>query len=413
MSPRALEILKRLIAFDTVSSEPNMALIEYVRELLASKGIESLIVKDETGKKANLFASTGPRDVPGVLLSGHTDVVPAAGQAWTMPPFQATLRDGRIYGRGTCDMKGFIALAIDAMLDAADMTLMRPLQLALSHDEEIGCVGVRRLLDVLHLAPVRPFLCVVGEPTLMQFAVGHKGKASYRTFCRGQEAHSSLAPRAVNAIHLASDFIAELRKSQKQIEQQGARDEGYDIPYSTVHIGRIDGGKALNIVPNLCTMEFEYRNLPGDNPDALLEQLRERAEVLVREARQLSGVADIDIEVMNEYPALETHPSVEAVRLLHAFAEPGTQHIKVSYGTEGGLFAGRLNVPVVVCGPGSIEQAHKPDEFIDESQMDAGERVFAESAGVVEAVEAAVRRQISASDAAVIALSASWTVASA
>ncbi len=374
MSPRALEILKRLIAFDTVSSEPNMALIEYVRELLASKGIESLIVKDETGKKANLFASTGPRDVPGVLLSGHTDVVPAAGQAWTMPPFQATLRDGRIYGRGTCDMKGFIALAIDAMLDAADMTLMRPLQLALSHDEEIGCVGVRRLLDVLHLAPVRPFLCVVGEPTLMQFAVGHKGKASYRTFCRGKEAHSSLAPRAVNAIHLASDFIAELRKSQKQIEQQGARDEGYDIPYSTVHIGRIDGGKALNIVPNLCTMEFEYRNLPGDNPDALLEQLRERAEVLVREARQLSGVADIEIEVMNEYPALETHPSVEAVRLLHAFAEPGTQHIKVSYGTEGGLFAGRLNVPVVVCGPGSIEQAHKPDEFIDESQMDAGER---------------------------------------
>ncbi|EGH01341.1 MULTISPECIES: acetylornithine deacetylase [Pseudomonas syringae group genomosp. 2] len=374
MSPRALEILKRLIAFDTVSSEPNMALIEYVRELLASKGIESLIVNDETGKKANLFASTGPRDVPGVLLSGHTDVVPAAGQAWTMPPFQATLRDGRIYGRGTCDMKGFIALAIDAMLDAADMTLIRPLQLALSHDEEIGCVGVRRLLDVLHLAPVRPFLCVVGEPTLMQFAVGHKGKASYRTLCRGQEAHSSLAPRAVNAIHLASDFIAELRKSQMQIEQQGARDEGYDIPYSTVHIGRIDGGKALNIVPNLCTMEFEYRNLPGDNPDVLLEQLRERAEVLVREAKQLSGVAAIEIEVMNEYPALETHPSVEAVRMLHAFAEPGTQHIKVSYGTEGGLFAGRLNVPVVVCGPGSIEQAHKPDEFIEESQMNAGER---------------------------------------
>ncbi|WP_257111508.1 acetylornithine deacetylase [Pseudomonas ficuserectae] len=374
MSPRALEILKRLIAFDTVSSEPNMALIEYVRELLASKGIESLIVKDKTGKKANLFASTGPRDVPGVLLSGHTDVVPAAGQAWTMPPFQATLRNGRIYGRGTCDMKGFIALAIDAMLDAADMTLIRPLQLALSHDEEIGCVGVRRLLDVLHLAPVRPFLCVVGEPTLMQFAVGHKGKASYRTFCRGQEAHSSLAPRAVNAIHLASDFIAELRNSQKQIEQQGARDEGYDIPYSTVHIGRIDGGKALNIVPNLCTMEFEYRNLPGDNPDVLLEQLRERAEVLVREAKQLSGVAAIEIEVMNEYPALETHPSVEAVRMLHAFAAPGTQHIKVSYGTEGGLFAGRLNVPVVVCGPGSIEQAHKPDEFIEESQMNAGER---------------------------------------
>ncbi|MBC3957871.1 acetylornithine deacetylase [Pseudomonas triticifolii] len=374
MTPRALDIFKRLIAFETVSSESNMALIDYVRDLLATQGIESLIVKDETGKKANLFASTGPREQPGVLLSGHTDVVPAAGQAWTVPPFQATLRDGRIYGRGTCDMKGFIALAIDAMLDAAGMNLTRPLQLALSHDEEIGCVGVRRLLDVLHLAPVRPFLCVVGEPTLMQFAVGHKGKSSYRTYCRGQEAHSSLAPRAVNAIHLASDFIAELRKSQKQVEQQGVRDEGYDIPYSTVHIGRIDGGKALNIVPNLCTLEFEYRNLPGDDPDQLLEQLRERAEVLVREARQLSSVAAIDIEIMNEYPALETHPTVEAVRMLHAFAEPGTQHIKVSYGTEGGLFAGRLNVPVVVCGPGSIEQAHKPDEFIEESQMNAGER---------------------------------------
>jgi acetylornithine deacetylase len=374
MKPRVLDILKRLIAFDTVSSESNMALIEYVRDVLATKGIESLIVKDDSGKKANLFASTGPKEQPGILLSGHTDVVPVAGQAWTLPPFEATLKDGRVYGRGTCDMKGFIALAIDAMLDAADLTLTRPLQLALSHDEEIGCVGVRRLLDVLDLAPLRPFLCVIGEPTSMQFAVGHKGKSSYRTYCRGQEAHSSLAPRAVNAIHLASDFISALRDSQKRIEKTGLRDEGYDIPYSTVHIGRIDGGKALNIVPNLCTLEFEFRNLPADNPDQLLNELRERAEALVREAKQVSTVAAIDIEVMNEYPGLDTHPSVEAVRLLHSFAAPDTQHVKVSFGTEGGLFANRLNVPVVVCGPGSIEQAHKPDEFIDETQLVAGER---------------------------------------
>jgi acetylornithine deacetylase len=374
MKPRVLDILKRLIAFDTVSSESNMALIEYVRDVLATKGIESLIVKDESGKKANLFASTGPKEQPGILLSGHTDVVPVAGQAWTLPPFEATVKDGRIYGRGTCDMKGFIALAIDAMLDAADLTLTRPLQLALSHDEEIGCVGVRRLLDVLDLAPLRPFLCVIGEPTSMQFAVGHKGKSSYRTYCRGQEAHSSLAPRAVNAIHLASDFISALRDSQKRIEKTGLRDEGYDIPYSTVHIGRIDGGKALNIVPNLCTLEFEFRNLPADNPDQLLSELRERAEALVREAKQVSTVAAIDIEVMNEYPGLDTHPSVEAVRLLHSFAAPDTQHVKVSFGTEGGLFANRLNVPVVVCGPGSIEQAHKPDEYIDETQLVAGER---------------------------------------
>lgn len=374
MKPRVLEIFKRLVAFDTVSSEPNMALIEYVRDLLASKGIESLIVKDQSGHKANLFASTGPREQPGILLSGHTDVVPVAGQAWSKPPFQVTEQDGRLYGRGSCDMKGFVALAIDAMLDAAELNLTRPLQLALSHDEEIGCVGVRRLLDVLHLAPLRPFLCIVGEPTNMQFALGHKGKSSYRTVCRGQEAHSSLAPLATNAIHLASDFISALRHSQQHLQEQGARDTEYDIPYSTVHVGRIDGGKALNIVPNLCTLDFELRNLTGDDPQLFLDQLRERAEVIVREARKVSAVSAIEIQPLNEYPGLDTHPSVEAVRLLHAFAQPGTTSVKVSYGTEGGFFAQRLNVPVVVCGPGSIEQAHKPDEFIEVSQMRAGQQ---------------------------------------
>jgi len=374
MKPRVREIFSRLLAFETVSPESNMALIDYVRDLLASKGIDALIVKDETGRKANLFASTGPTDQPGILLSGHTDVVPVAGQAWTLPAFAATEKDGRIYGRGSCDMKGFIALAIDSLLDAADLNLTRPLQLALSHDEEIGCVGVRRLLDVLHLAPQRPFLCIVGEPTNMQFALGHKGKSSFRTFCRGQEAHSSLAPLAVNAIHLASDFITSLRHSQQQLQQHGAQDAEYDIPYSTVHVGRIDGGKALNIVPNLCTLDFELRNLTGDDPARFLDQLREHAQAIVREARKVSAVADIEIQTLNEYPGLDTHPSVEAVRLLQAFAPGGTRQLKVSYGTEGGLFAERLNVPVVVCGPGSIEQAHKPDEFIEISQMVAGQK---------------------------------------
>lgn len=374
MKPRVLEILKRLLAFDTVSSQSNMALIDYVRELLLSKGIESLIVKDQTGRKANLFASTGPQALPGILLSGHTDVVPAAGQAWTLEPFQATLQDGRIYGRGSCDMKGFIALAIDAMLDAADHSLNRPLQLALSHDEETGCVGVRRLLDVLHLAPVRPFLCLIGEPTNMQFVLGHKGKGSYRTYCRGLEAHSSLAPRSVNAIHVACDFIAALRDSQRQLQEQGAQDTDYDVPYTTVHVGQIGGGRALNIVPNLCTLDFEVRNLPADDLDQFLAQMQERAELIVREARLLSSVAAIEIETLNVYPGLDTHPSVEAVRFLKNFAAPDIGVSKVSFGTEGGLFKQRLDVPVVVCGPGSIEQAHKPDEFIEVSQMEAGER---------------------------------------
>ncbi|EJN32470.1 acetylornithine deacetylase ArgE [Pseudomonas sp. GM78] len=373
MKPRVLDILKRLMAFDTVSCESNMALIEYVRDLLLSKGIESLIVKDQTGKKANLFASTGPKELPGILLSGHTDVVPAEGQAWTFPAFEATVQNGRIYGRGSCDMKGFIALAIDAMLDAADHSLSRPLQLALSHDEEIGCVGVRRLLDVLHLTPVRPFLCLIGEPTNMQFVLGHKGKGSYRTYCRGLEAHSSLAPLSVNAIHVASDFIGVLRQSQQQLREQGAQDADYDVPFSTVHVGQIGGGRALNIVPNLCTLDFEVRNLPADNLEQILAQMQEHAEVIVREAKKLSSVAAIEIETLNVYPGLDTHPSVEAVRFLKNFAAPDTGTAKVSFGTEGGLFKQRLDVPVVVCGPGSIEQAHKPDEFIEISQMEAGE----------------------------------------
>ena len=376
MNPRALDILKTLISFDTTSSLSNLALIHYVQQLLHSHGIDATLVHDEAGGKANLFASVGPRHVPGVLLSGHTDVVPVAGQAWTRPPFEATVSDGKLYGRGSCDMKGFIAVALDVLLSAAGQALARPLQLALSYDEEIGCVGVRRLLDVLHLAPQRPFLCIVGEPTNMHFALGHKGKASYRVHCHGQEAHSSLAPLAANAIHLASDFIARLRHTQKQLQQQGAHDDAYDIAYSTVHVGRIDGGKALNIVPNLCTLEFEIRHLPADDPEVMLAQLAEQAEAIAREAKKVSGVADIHIETLNAYPGLDTSPTVDAVRWLNQFAAPGTEQVKVAFGTEGGLFAQRLKVPVVVCGPGSIEQAHKPDEYVALSQLQACERLL-------------------------------------
>jgi acetylornithine deacetylase len=221
---------------------------------------------------------------------------------------------------------------------------------------------------------VRPFLCLIGEPTNMQFVLGHKGKGSYRTYCRGLEAHSSLAPRSVNAIHVACDFIAALRESQRQLQEQGARDADYDVPYTTVHVGQIGGGRALNIVPNLCTVDFEVRNLPADDLEQILAQMQERAEVIVREAKKLSSVAAIEIETVNVYPGLDTHPSVEAVRFLKNFAAPDTATSKVSFGTEGGLFKQRLDVPVVVCGPGSIEQAHKPDEFIEISQMEAGER---------------------------------------
>ncbi|WP_343499347.1 acetylornithine deacetylase [Achromobacter denitrificans] len=362
-------LLARLVAFDTVTLQPNLALIEAVRELLAAHGIASTLVRSVDGTRANLHASVGPADVPGVLLSGHTDVVPAAGQAWTVPPFALTERDGLLYGRGTADMKGFVACAVNAMLRASGRPLRRPLQLALSYDEEIGCVGVRRLLEVMETAPVRPALCIVGEPTSMQIATGHKGKMALRAVCQGLEGHSALAPRALNAIHLACDLVGAMRALQDALRARGARDPAYDVPYATVHAGCIHGGRALNIVPNECTVDFEIRHLAQDDPDALLAPLRQAADGIREQARRQAPAADIRIETVNAYPGLDTHPASEAVRFVESLLPAGTGRTKVAFGTEGGLFTRHLDVPVVVCGPGSIVQAHKPDEYVSRAQL--------------------------------------------
>lgn len=362
-------LLARLVAFDTVTLQPNLALIEAVRELLAAHGIASTLVRSEDGTRANLHASVGPADVPGVLLSGHTDVVPAAGQAWTVPPFALTERDGLLYGRGTADMKGFVACAVNAMLRASGRPLRRPLQLALSYDEEIGCVGVRRLLEVMETATVRPALCIVGEPTSMQIATGHKGKMALRAVCQGLEGHSALAPRALNAIHLACDLVGAMRALQDALRARGARDPAYDVPYATVHAGCIHGGRALNIVPNECTVDFEIRHLAQDDPDALLAPLRQAADGIREQARRHAPAADIRIETVNAYPGLDTHPASEAVRFVESLLPAGTGRTKVAFGTEGGLFTRHLDVPVVVCGPGSIVQAHKPDEYVSRAQL--------------------------------------------
>ncbi|WP_088140321.1 acetylornithine deacetylase [Achromobacter xylosoxidans] len=368
--PTASEaLLARLIAFDTVTLTPNLALIETVRELLAAHGIACTLVRSDDGTRANLHASVGPADVPGVLLSGHTDVVPAAGQAWTVPPFALTERDGLLYGRGAADMKGFVACAVNAMLLASQRPLRRPLQLALSYDEEIGCVGVRRLLDVMEMAPTRPALCIVGEPTSMQIATGHKGKMALRAVCQGLEGHSALAPRALNAIHLACDMVGAMRALQDALQAHGARDPAYEVPYATVHAGCIHGGRALNIVPNECVVDFEIRHLAQDDPDALLAPLRQTAEDIRDQARLRAPAADIRIEQVNAYPGLDTHPASEAVRFVESLLPAATGKTKVAFGTEGGLFTRHLDVPVVVCGPGSITQAHKPDEFISRAQL--------------------------------------------
>ncbi|WP_037278919.1 acetylornithine deacetylase [Rubellimicrobium mesophilum] len=364
----SLDLLARLLGHDSVSRNPNRALIDDVAGLLRGAGLDPVILPDPSGAKANLFVTAGPTDRGGVMLSGHTDVVPVDGQAWTVPPFALTRRDGRLYGRGAADMKGFVACALSAVLRASRRELRTPLHLALSYDEELGCLGVASLIDMLDRAPFRPLLCLVGEPTGMQVASGHKGKIALRATCTGREAHSALAPLGLNAIHLGADFLGRLRVLQDRLEREGPKDDDYDVPYTTVHAGRIEGGVTLNIVPNRCVLDFEIRNIVEDDVGALLAGLREEAEVLSLAARARAPEAGIVIEELFSYPGLGTPTDGEAVRFVQGLTGAnGT--IKVAFGTEGGLFSQRLGVPTVICGPGSMAQGHKPDEYVTEEQM--------------------------------------------
>ena len=366
---QTVDYLRDLIGFDTTSVNPNRALIDYCARVLRDAGAQVQIIPDVTGTKANLYATLGPVDVPGVLLSGHTDVVPVTGQDWTHPPFALTHQDGKLYGRGTADMKGFVAAALRIAVQAGQVWLTTPLHLALSYDEEVGCIGVRSLIDMLAIAPFRPRFCIVGEPTLMAVATGHKGKTAYRVTCTGVEGHSALAPLALNAIHLATDMIMALRTLQAQVMQTGAQDPGYDVPYTTLHVGLINGGTVLNIVPNTCTFAFEIRHLPDDDPALLLAQLRVAADRILAPVCAEFPQADIRIDLTNAYPPLGTLPDADVVRFVKSLTGAnGTT--KVAFGTEGGLFAARLGVPTVICGPGSMAQGHRPDEFVALEQLD-------------------------------------------
>ena len=370
------DILERLMAFDTVSSRPNRALMDYVAEVLAGAGIASVLVPDAGGGKANLWATVGPAGVGGVMLSGHTDVVPVEGQAWTKPPFALTEADGRFYGRGAADMKGFVACAIAAMLQAAERPLKVPLHLALSYDEEIGCMGVRSLIDMLAGAPVRPRMCIVGEPTAMQVATGHKGKVALRATCVGREGHSALAPLALNALHLAADFIGVIRGVQARIAAEGPFDGDYDVPYTTVHAGKMAGGVQVNIVPNAAVIDFEIRSLAGVDVEALITELRAGADAVVAPLRAEFPEAEIRVERLWDYPGLGTPTDAAVVNFVKGLTGAnGT--IKVAFGTEGGLFDARLGVPTVICGPGSMAQGHKPDEFVTVEQMDRCQAMLA------------------------------------
>lgn len=362
------EILADLISFDTTSRLSNLALIQYVREYLTGLGIESHLLFNTDGSKANLYARIGPARAGGVMLSGHSDVVPVDGQAWTVPAFTLSERDGRLYGRGTADMKGFIACVLAAVPTFLKEPLRVPLHIAISYDEEVGCLGVRDLVDHLRFIPERPAICVIGEPTQMRPVLGHKGKLAMRCQVHGAACHSAYAPKGVNAIEYAAKLIGRLGEIGTQLSASERHDDRFDPPYSTVQTGVIEGGKALNIVPADCRFDFEMRALPGDDPQEVTGQLRAyAASELLPQMRAVSAEADIHFSELSSYPGLLTDPTSDAARLVALIANRddfGT----VAFGTEGGLFD-EAGIPTVVCGPGSMEQGHKPDEFVCVEQL--------------------------------------------
>ena len=303
------------------------------------------------------------------MLSGHTDVVPVDGQDWNSNPFTLVEKNGRLYGRGTCDMKSFVAVALAYAPKFLERGLETPIHLAFSYDEEIGCIGVRRLIDVINGMAIKPKLCIVGEPTDMRVVVAHKGKTSYRCTVHGFEAHSSLAPHGVNAIEFAAELIAYIKIMARRIAKEGPFDPLFDVPHTTLHTGIVNGGTALNIVPKECYFEFEIRYLPDQRAETYLDKI----EAFIRdelepEMKLISNAAGFEITVKSTMPGLNMDPGDDAVNFVKALAGQN-DHAKVAFGTEAGLFQQSAGVPTVVCGPGSINQAHKPNEFIEMSQI--------------------------------------------
>lgn len=372
MTKTATEILTRLIAFDTVSRNSNLPLIEWIEGYLAEFGVASHRVYDETRQKANLIATIGPVDVPGIVLSGHTDVVPVDGQPWSTDPFEATVIDGKLYGRGSSDMKGFCACVLAAVPDMVSARLETPFHLCFSYDEEVGCIGVRGALREMRDWPVRPRACIVGEPTMMNVVIGHKSKRSWRVTVRGKTGHSSLAPNYVNAVEYASRLAVFISDIGRDLAENGARDPLYDVEHTTAHVGMLNGGTQLNIVPDLATFDFEFRAVSADDPDALVDRVKAHAaEVLVPAMRAVDPAAGIDFHLISGVDGLDTQPEDEVVSFAKSLANRN-DHSKVAFGTEGGLFQTMADIPTVVIGPGDIGRAHKADEYIGLAEIEAG-----------------------------------------
>ncbi|WP_186046711.1 acetylornithine deacetylase [Burkholderia gladioli] len=375
-SPISLDWVRDLVAMDTTSRVPNLGLIETVRDALAERGIASTLTHDKREGWANLFATIPAHDGAtdgGVVLSGHTDVVPVDGQDWDSDPFKPAIRDGRLYGRGTCDMKGFIGAALALVPEMQAARLAKPIHFALSYDEEIGCAGAPLLIADLKQRGLNPSGCIVGEPTSMRPIIAHKGINTYRCCVRGHAAHSSLTPKGLNAIEFAARLICHIRDIADEFRAKGPFDELYDVPFTTAQTSQIQGGNAINTVPAECRFSFEFRNLPTLDPDAIFAKIDAYArDTLLPKMRREHPDAAIEISKIASAPGLDADEQAAITQLVRALSADQSQR-KVAYGTEAGLFA-NAGIPSVVCGPGNIEQAHKPNEYVELAQLDGCER---------------------------------------
>ncbi|MCF7529423.1 acetylornithine deacetylase [Neisseria lisongii] len=368
--------LEKLVAFDTTSRHSNLELIETVKNYLESYGLRVWLAGNPEGTKANLFATLPDSDgntQGGIALSGHTDVVPVDGQQWSSDPFVLTEREQRLYGRGSCDMKGFIASALSLVPEWVQQKRAKPIHFALSYDEEVGCAGAPVMIEAIQQKGQQIDGCIVGEPTNMQVIVAHKGINLFKCSVHGKAAHSSLTPKGCNAIEYAAKLICRIREIADHYRQNGPFDEQYDVPFPTMTTNLIQGGIAVNTIPEHCSFQYEFRNLPGIPAEKIQQQVEDYIQnELLPKMRQEYSSADIAIDRQASAPALEAAEEAAITALVRALNDDHTIR-KVAYGTEAGLFQ-KIGIPTIVFGPGSIQQAHKPDEFIEIAQLEACDR---------------------------------------
>ena len=367
VSQRALELAQALVRIDTVSARSNLTLIHFMRDELARLGVASRLTYNAERTKANLFATLGEGKPAGVILSGHTDTVPWDGQDWSEDPLSATVRSGRLYGRGSADMKSFIAIALTHAGHFLESKSPFAIHLAFSYDEEVGCFGVRELIADMRDAGISPLACIVGEPTSMVPAIAHKGVYRYRCCVRGKEAHSSLTPQSVNAIEMAARLVVKLRDMAEGLQRQEPRYEGFDVPFSTASVGQFHGGIADNVVARDAEFRYEFRDLPTADAHALQQEVLAHARSLEPAMKAVAPEAGFRFETICEIPSFLGSAADGVTRLAQRLSGERRTTL-VAFGTEAGIFK-RAGIPTVVCGPGSITQAHQPDEYVTLEQL--------------------------------------------